>query len=118
MVMGLPLADGDAGELLAAIGELAGSIRGQMDLPAEALRELEAASFSPSSESIETLRFYNEGLRLDRLGGRRLYGFGGGRFDRLADHPQHMSCHAAVVVRAGVVALSLAGAEARCLGCH
>jgi len=55
-------------ELLAAIGQLAQSIRDNIDLSADAIREIEAASFTPSSDSIEALRFYNDGLRLERQG--------------------------------------------------
>ena len=55
-------------ELLDAIGELAQSIRENMDFSADVIRELETASFTPSSESIEALRFYSDGLQLERQG--------------------------------------------------
>jgi serine/threonine protein kinase/tetratricopeptide (TPR) repeat protein len=58
----------DETALLAAIGELARSVRGNMDLSSDAIRELEAASFSPSTASIEALRTYNDGLQLERQG--------------------------------------------------
>jgi tetratricopeptide (TPR) repeat protein len=54
--------------LLVAIDELATSIRGSMDLSANALAALEATSFTPSSSSIPALRSYNEGLQLERQG--------------------------------------------------
>jgi tetratricopeptide (TPR) repeat protein len=55
-------------ELLTAIGTLAESVRENMDLSADAIRELEATAFAPSTESIEALRHYNEGLQLERQG--------------------------------------------------
>ncbi len=56
------------GELLAAVSDLAGSVRGNLDLSADAVRALEAASFTPSSQSIDALRLYSEGLQLGRQG--------------------------------------------------
>ena len=61
------VAEGQEG-LLAAISELAGKLRGNLDLSGEAIRELEAASFRPSTESIEALGAYNKGLQAQRLG--------------------------------------------------
>jgi tetratricopeptide (TPR) repeat protein len=55
-------------DLLTAIGDLAESVRESMDLSSEAIRELEATAFAPSTESIEALRHYNEGLQLERQG--------------------------------------------------
>jgi serine/threonine protein kinase/tetratricopeptide (TPR) repeat protein len=55
-------------ELLAAIGTLAESVRENMDLSSDAIRELEATAFAPSTESIEALRHYNEGLQFERQG--------------------------------------------------
>ena len=55
-------------ELLTAIGELAQSVRKSMDLSSDAIRELEATAFAPSTESIGALRHYNEGLHLERQG--------------------------------------------------
>jgi tetratricopeptide (TPR) repeat protein len=55
-------------ELLTAIGELAQSVRSNMDLSSDAIRELEATAFAPSTESIEALRHYNEGLQFERQG--------------------------------------------------
>jgi serine/threonine protein kinase/Tfp pilus assembly protein PilF len=55
-------------ELLTAIGQLAQSVRENMDLSADAIRELEEASFAPSSASIDALRSYNDGLQLQHQG--------------------------------------------------
>jgi serine/threonine protein kinase/Tfp pilus assembly protein PilF len=55
-------------ELLTAIGTLAELVRENMDLSSDAIRELEATAFAPSTESIEALRHYNEGLQLERQG--------------------------------------------------
>jgi len=53
-------------DLLAAVARLAATIRESMDLSAGALAALEAASFSPSTGSVEALRYFNEGLQLER----------------------------------------------------
>ncbi len=55
-------------ELLAAVGDLAAGVRDNLELSGEAIRALEAASFTPSSPSIDALRFYSEGLQLARQG--------------------------------------------------
>jgi serine/threonine protein kinase/tetratricopeptide (TPR) repeat protein len=55
-------------ELLTAISRLAESIRDSMDLSSDVIRELESTAFAPSTESIEALRHYNEGLQLERQG--------------------------------------------------
>lgn len=55
-------------ELLAAVSEMAASVRDNLDLSSDAIRALEAASFTPSSRSIDALRFYSEGLQLGRQG--------------------------------------------------
>jgi len=55
-------------ELLAAIGELARGVRENMELSPDAVAELEAASFTPSSTSMAALRHYNGGLQLVRQG--------------------------------------------------
>lgn len=51
-----------------AVGSLARSVRDNIDLSAEAIAELEAASFTPTTSSMEALRFYSEGLQLQRDG--------------------------------------------------
>jgi tetratricopeptide (TPR) repeat protein len=58
----------DEVQLLASIGRLAQSVRESLDLSADAIRELEATSFSPSSDSLDALRAYNNGLQLERQG--------------------------------------------------
>jgi tetratricopeptide (TPR) repeat protein/predicted Ser/Thr protein kinase len=55
-------------DLLAAISELADGVRENMELSSEAVAELEATSFAPSSDSLAALRRYNEGLLLVRQG--------------------------------------------------
>ncbi|MGD8330236.1 MAG: tetratricopeptide repeat protein [Acidobacteriota bacterium] len=54
--------------LLTAVGELAVAVRGHLDLSSDAIAALEAASFTPSSTSVEALRFYGEGRQLARQG--------------------------------------------------
>jgi tetratricopeptide (TPR) repeat protein len=58
----------DEKQLLAAIGRLARSIQENLALSASAVRELQSRSLSPSSQSIEALRYYNEGMELARQG--------------------------------------------------
>jgi len=55
-------------DLLTAVGDLAATVRDNLDLSSDAIRALEAASFTPSSQSIEALRFYSEGRQLARQG--------------------------------------------------
>ena len=54
--------------LQAAIDQLAQSIREGLSLSSDALAELKATAFKPSTQSLEALRFYNEGLQLARQG--------------------------------------------------
>jgi len=55
-------------DLLVAVGELAVAVRDNLDLSSDAIAALEAASFTPSSTSVEALRFYSEGRQLARQG--------------------------------------------------
>lgn len=66
--MGMSVAADGEERLQDAIDRLAASIREEMEFSGEALRALEAASFSPSTESIEALRLYSEGSELLRQG--------------------------------------------------
>lgn len=52
--------------ILAAVSELAAMIRADLDLGSEAVAALEATAFSPSTDSLEALRRYNEGLQQER----------------------------------------------------
>ncbi len=54
--------------LQAAIDQLAQSIRDGLSLSSDALAELKATAFKPSTKSLEALRAYNEGLQLARQG--------------------------------------------------
>jgi len=54
--------------LLPAISQLARSIRENVAVSPDLRKELEAGSFTPSTRSIEALRFYNDGLQLTRQG--------------------------------------------------
>ena len=54
--------------LQGAIDQLAQSIREGLSLSSNALAELKATAFKPSTKSLEALRFYNEGLQLARQG--------------------------------------------------
>ena len=55
-------------EIPAAIDRMAESIRQTLALPQDAVRELKASSFQPSSKSIDALRDYNQGIELQRDG--------------------------------------------------
>ena len=55
-------------ELLAAVDRLAQSIRENLALSPEIVKELQAQAFRPSSTSMEALRAYNEGIELVRQG--------------------------------------------------
>jgi tetratricopeptide (TPR) repeat protein len=59
-----------AGEdaLTGAVNKLAQSIRGNLSLSSSALKEMEAAAFTPSSTSAEAIRDFTEGLGLARQG--------------------------------------------------
>ncbi len=54
--------------LQAAIDQLAQSIRDGLSLSSDALEELKATAFKPSTKSLDALRSYNEGLQLARQG--------------------------------------------------
>ncbi len=55
-------------ELLEAVNGLAEEVRASLALSRAGRRELERQAFMPSSESISALRYYNEGLALQRQG--------------------------------------------------
>ena len=55
-------------ELLAAIATLAQSVQENLGLSRDIVAELQAKRLRPSSESIQALRLYNEGLQLARQG--------------------------------------------------
>lgn len=55
-------------EIPGAVDHLAETIRQQLSLPGDVLKELKASSFQPSSKSIEALRDYNLGLGSQRDG--------------------------------------------------
>jgi tetratricopeptide (TPR) repeat protein len=52
--------------LIGAIGQLAQSVRDNLELSSDAVAELKATAFKPSTSSVEALRAYNEGLALAR----------------------------------------------------
>jgi serine/threonine protein kinase/Tfp pilus assembly protein PilF len=54
--------------LPAAVDRLAQAIRKNLSLPASAVKELQAQAFIPTSQSLQALRNYNEGLQLLRQG--------------------------------------------------
>jgi eukaryotic-like serine/threonine-protein kinase len=55
-------------EIPGAIDRLADSIRQQLALPENVVKELKASSFQPTSTSVEALRDYNQGIVLQREG--------------------------------------------------
>ncbi|HEX9723145.1 MAG TPA: tetratricopeptide repeat protein [Vicinamibacteria bacterium] len=55
-------------ELIGAIAVLAKSVQENLGLSRDILAELQAQTFRPSSQSIQALRFYSEGLQLSRQG--------------------------------------------------
>jgi serine/threonine protein kinase/tetratricopeptide (TPR) repeat protein len=55
-------------DLLAAVDRLAQSIRENLALSPEIVKELQAQAFRPSSKSVAALRAYNDGLQLVRQG--------------------------------------------------
>jgi len=55
-------------DLLAAIDRLSQSIRENLKLSPELIKELEEQSFKPSSKSLDALRLYNDGIALTRQG--------------------------------------------------
>lgn len=58
----------DQKELSAAVDRLAGMIRENLALSSDLVKELQAQSFKPTSNSVDALRDYNEGLQLLRQG--------------------------------------------------
>ena len=55
-------------QLLASVDRLAQSIRENLALPADAVKELQAQAFRPSSQSLDALHNYSDGLELVRQG--------------------------------------------------
>src|SRR5439155_20468341 len=55
-------------ELPKALQQLAESVEKSLALPPETIKELQAKSLKPSSQSIQALRYYSEGLQLARQG--------------------------------------------------
>ena len=55
-------------ELPAAIDALADQIRKNLSLSSNVIKELKAQAFTPSSQSIDALRDYNQGMQLKREG--------------------------------------------------
>jgi eukaryotic-like serine/threonine-protein kinase len=55
-------------ELSAAIDRLADSIRQNLSLSSDLVKELRSQSFKPTSKSVDALRDYNQGLQLSRQG--------------------------------------------------
>src|SRR5207249_7631788 len=54
--------------LFTAVAQLAQSIRQNLALSPDIIKELQQRSFKPSTQSLEALRYYNEGLQLARQG--------------------------------------------------
>jgi eukaryotic-like serine/threonine-protein kinase len=54
-------------ELPKALQQLAESVEKVLSLPAETIKELQAKSLKPSSQSVPALRYYNEGVQFSRL---------------------------------------------------
>ena len=54
-------------ELPKALQQLAESAEKVLSLPAETIKELQAQSLKPSSQSVPALRYYNEGVQFSRL---------------------------------------------------
>jgi tetratricopeptide (TPR) repeat protein/predicted Ser/Thr protein kinase len=55
-------------DLSAAVDRLAGTIRQNLALSSDVVKELQAQSFKPTSRSVDALRDYNQGLQLLRQG--------------------------------------------------
>jgi len=55
-------------DLPKALQQLAESVQKSLALPPETIKELQAKSLKPSSQSIQALRYYSEGLQLARQG--------------------------------------------------
>ena len=58
----------DQQDISAAVDRLSDSIRQNLALSSDFVKELRAQSFKPSSSSVEALRDYNEGVQLQRAG--------------------------------------------------
>ncbi len=58
----------DQQQLSAAVDKLADSIRQNLSLSADLVKELQSQSFKPSSKSVEALRDYNQGVQQVRQG--------------------------------------------------
>jgi serine/threonine protein kinase/Tfp pilus assembly protein PilF len=56
----------NANEILGAVSQLAESLRQNLSLSSGVLNELRSGAFKPSSQSVQALRFYNEGLEFAR----------------------------------------------------
>jgi eukaryotic-like serine/threonine-protein kinase len=54
--------------LFTAIAQLAQSVRESLALSPDIVKELQEKSFKPSTQSLEALRFYNQGVQLARQG--------------------------------------------------
>jgi tetratricopeptide (TPR) repeat protein/predicted Ser/Thr protein kinase len=55
-------------ELPKALQQLAESVQKSLALPPETIKELQAKTLKPSSQSVQALRYYSEGLQLARQG--------------------------------------------------
>jgi len=54
--------------LPAAVDQLARAVQENLSVSASVRQELRAAAFKPSTQSVQALRYYNEGLQLERQG--------------------------------------------------
>jgi len=54
--------------ILPAVAELAKSVQANLALPSDVVKELQAKAIKPSSNSLQALRYYNEGIELARQG--------------------------------------------------
>src|SRR5260370_4013982 len=59
---------GSEKDLPKALQQLADSVEKNLALPAQTIKELQAKSLKPSSQSVQALRYYEEGLPLLRQG--------------------------------------------------
>jgi len=55
-------------DLPKALEQLAESVEKNLALPTETIKDLQAKSLKPSTESVQALRYYNEGVQLTRQG--------------------------------------------------
>ena len=58
----------DQQDISAAVDRMADSIRQNLSLSSDLVKELRAQSFKPTSNSVDALRAYNEGVQLERAG--------------------------------------------------